>query len=399
MEYQHGGDIYSREILWDFSANINPLGPPQSVKEAIRQSVKCCAAYPDNECRRLVQALSAYHDCPKEDILCGNGAADIIWLLAAAIRPEYAIIPAPTFSEYERALAAARSRIIHVYASEEAVPGEDISEKASLGEGVSEEASLGAEPFSVHASPLMEAAMLQECLLDKENGRKPQGMIVLCNPNNPTGLVMEREEVVCLAEFAEKRNIVLLLDECFMDFLDCPKAYSMLSLRHQFPHLVILKAFTKLYGMAGLRLGYCLTGNHLLLEQIRQQRQPWSVSTPAQMAGLAALSENGYVERTRKIIARGREQLFRGLKALGFQVWPGRTNYLFFRDMCAEAERQYLYQFCLEKKLLLRCCGNYPGLDGSYYRVCIKTKEENEHLLVVLKEYLLVSDKTGHAVR
>lgn len=374
MDYQHGGDIYSREILWDFSANINPLGPPQSVKEAICRSARCCAAYPDNECRRLVQALSAYHDCPKEDILCGNGAADIIWLLAAAVRPEYAIIPAPTFSEYERALTAAGSRVIHRYAS-------------------------GEEPFSIHTGPLMEAAMLQDCTPDKENGSNPRGMIVLCNPNNPTGLVMEREEVVRLAEFAEKRKIILLLDECFMDFLDCPNTYSMLSLRHRFPHLVILKAFTKLYGMAGLRLGYCLTGNHLLLEQVRQQRQPWSVSTPAQMAGLAALSEDGYVEKTRTVIARGREQLFRGLKDLGFKVWPGRANYLFFRDMHAEAESQNLYRFCMEKKLLLRSCGNYPGLDGSYYRVCVKTKEENEHLLDILKEYLMVSDKAGAAVR
>lgn len=368
MDDQHGGDIYSREILWDFSANINPLGPPQGVKEAVCRSARCCAAYPDNECRRLVQALSAYHDCPKEDILCGNGAADIIWLLAAAVRPEYAIIPEPTFSEYERALTAAKSRIIHRYAFEGAA-------------------------FSIHAGPLMEAAMLQDCTPDKENGSNSRGMIVLCNPNNPTGLVMEREEVVRLAEFAEKRNIILLLDECFMDFLDCPNAYSMLSLRHRFPHLVILKAFTKLYGMAGLRLGYCLTGNHLLLEQIRQQRQPWSVSTPAQMAGLAALSEDGYVEKTRTVIARGREQLFKGLNDLGFKVWPGRANYLFFRDMQAEAESQNLYRFCLEKKLLLRSCGNYPGLDGSYYRVCVKTKEENEHLLDILKEYLMVSYK------
>lgn len=373
MEYQHGGDIYSREILWDFSANINPFGPPQRVKEAVRQSAECCAAYPDSECRRLVQALSVYHGCPKEDILCGNGAADILWLLAAATRPEYAVIPAPTFSEYEQAFTAAGSRVIHVYCSDK-------------------------EPFCIHAGPLMEAAMLQECMPDKENGRKPRGMIVLCNPNNPTGLVMEREEVVCLAEFAERRNIILLLDECFMDFLDCPNGYSMLSQRRRFPHLVILKAFTKLYGMAGLRLGYCLTGNHTLLEQIRRQRQPWSVSTPAQMAGLAALSESGYVERTRKSIARGREQLFRGLKDLGFQVWPGRANYLFFRDMHAEAENQKLYRFCLEKKLLLRSCGNYYGLDGSYYRVCVKTKEENEHLLDMLKEYLPVSGGAGDAV-
>lgn len=367
MEYQHGGDIYSREILWDFSANINPLGPPEGVKEAVRRSADFCGVYPDSRCRRLVEGLSRHHRLPEQAILCGNGAADLIFQIAFAERPGHAWLPAPTFSEYEQALKGAGAQIHPVFLHRE-------------------------ESFCLRTEELMDA--IQGSRMGAlQDGRRnfgqntAAGILFLCNPNNPIGLAVRRSELKRLAEFAEQNGIRMVVDECFLDFLEEPGEYSLIPDLFQFPHLVIVKAFTKLYGMAGLRLGYCLTQDRTLLDRMERIRQPWSVSSVAQAAGEAALKETNYLERTSKIIQAGRTQLTEGLRELGFWVCDSQANYIFFQDVRAGAEDGRLYQACRERKLLLRSCGNFRGLDKSYYRICVKTERENEHLLQMLKEY------------
>lgn len=355
----HGGDIYAQEILWDFSANVNPLGPPPGVKAAVRQSAEHCIFYPDPHCRALTAAIADHYHVEKKDVLCGNGAADLLYQLAFALTPRHAVIPVPTFTEYAHALSAAKTRITPVPVTKE-------------------------EAFIITAD-----AIKQQILIQKSKGTPPD-ILCLCNPNNPTGLAMSRAELIDLAEFTKDQNLFFLLDECFMDFLDTPDAYSLLSELNAFPNLMILKAFTKIYGMPGLRLGFLLTKNHAILEKIRAVRQPWSISVPAQMAGVAALKEDHYLEKTRWIIAQGRIQLFKGLTSLGFLVYPSKANYLFFQDVRKNAEHAALYYACLGQKLLLRSCANYSGLDGSYYRVCIKTEEENTRLLHLLQDIITV---------
>lgn len=373
----HGGDIYSQEILWDFSTNINPLGTPEGVKEALRQSAEYCTRYPDIQCRELTAALAAYYltvgdkrvhpVIEAKNILCANGAADFIYQLAFALHPRFALLPAPTFSEYEHALSSCGCQVQHIFFGKE-------------------------KGFAVDLKTLMKEILdlkknEQEDKGQEKKEQKPE-MIFLCNPNNPTGLPMKKAELEAFADFAEGEGIRLVIDECFLDFLDEPEEYSLISVLPKYPHLVIIKAFTKLYGMAGLRLGYGLSADDELLASMQRIRQPWSVSLPAQMAGVAALKEREYVIRAKKIIARGRIQLSEGLGRLGFLVYPSRANYLFFQDLREGAEKGILYQACKQKKLLLRSCENFYGLDGSYYRICVKTKEENEQLLAVLKEVL-----------
>lgn len=354
---QHGGDIYTQEILWDFSINVNPLGPPSRVKAAVRQSAEHCVCYPDPHCRELTAAIAAYYHVEKEDILCGNGAADLLYQLVFALIPRHAIIPVPTFTEYAHALGAVKARITPVILTKE-------------------------NGFAITAD-----AIKQQILIQKNKGNPPD-ILCLCNPNNPTGLPVSRADLLDLAEFTKKQSIIFLLDECFTDFLDTPGDYSLLSDLNAFPNLIILKAFTKIYGMPGLRLGFFLTKNHTVLEKIRAVRQPWSVSTPAQMAGVAALQEGAYLKKTRQIIAQGRIQLSQGLTSLGFLVYPSKANYLFFQDLRKDAKDAALYYACLNQKLLLRSCANYPGLDSSYYRVCIKTEPENTRLFYLLQEVL-----------
>lgn len=374
MEYQHGGDIYSQKIRLDYSANINPFGMPEEVRDEL---VRCldsdvCSVYPDSRCRKLRSALGLHHSLQEQWIICGNGAADLIFGLTAAIKPGHGLVTAPSFSEYQQALAAAGCRTDHFILREEEGFVPDIGEMCG-------------------------------CILKADRQGDAYDIVFLCNPNNPTGIPVEREGVEELAKTCLRTGALLVADECFCDFLDIPQAYSVIPSLCRFENLFVLKAFTKLYAMAGLRLGYGLCSNESLLERLEAARQPWSVSGLAQRAGVAALGAQAYVETTRRVLGHEREWLGGALSGMGFNVYPSRANYLFFRDNEEEArqergwkmedgtgcrknwgkkwEKGWLYHQLLEQQVLIRSCANYPGLDSSYYRICVRLREENRQLV------------------
>lgn len=351
MEYQHGGDIYSHQVELDVSANINPLGMPEGVREAAVRSLKESARYPDSQSRSLREALSRLHGVKKERIVCGNGAADLIFGLALALKPKRALLLAPGFSEYEQALRTVDCRIDFL--------------------------------------PLKEERGFKPSIEELKEGLRPDtSLIFICNPNNPTGVAWEREKMEELAAFCLERGIILAADECFCDFLEKPERASLIPALSRFPNLVIFKAFTKLYAMAGLRLGYCLCGGEETAETISAVRQPWSVSNVAQAAGLAALKERGFAEKTRRFVAEERAFLMEGLKRAGMKVYPSEANYVFFCDPAEDGvlEKGRLYQALLEKKILIRSCANYRGLDSSFYRVCVGLRRDNERLLAAIAQ-------------
>ena len=206
-------------------------------------------------------------------------------------------------------------------------------------------------------------------------------MVFLCQPNNPTGQLTPLPLVEALLHRCEACGALLVVDECFLDFLPESEALSAKKLLAS-PNLIILKAFTKLYGMAGVRLGYCLCSNIALLDKMQAAGQPWAVSSLAQAAGLAALDETAYVARVQELIAQQRPILRDGLRALGLRVLDGSANYLLFQasETLGDSLRQ--------RGIVLRSCGNYPGLDGSWYRTAVRTAPENEQLLQTMREVL-----------
>ena len=171
-----------------------------------------------------------------------------------------------------------------------------------------------------------------------------------------------------------------MLDECFADFLEEPERHTMKPFLARFPNLVILKAFTKLYAMAGVRLGYALCADGQLVEKMRDAGQPWAVSSLAQAAGEAALDETAYVGKVRRMVQRERPWMTRQLTQLGLRVVPGEANYLLFR--CPVP----LVQPLRERGILLRSCSNYHGLDETWYRTAVRTHEENIRLIQALSE-------------
>ena len=340
----HGGDLYSRKLLLDFSANINPYGTPQAVQEAVRKSVSELCHYPDPYCRELVGAISDFEGVAKEKILCGNGAAELIFSFCRSLHPRKTLILDPCFSEYETALRSVSCAVSH-YALEEAADFR-----------------------------LTEAFLPALRAFDGDT-------LMLCNPNNPTGQVTSREMMERILAMCAEKGIFLFIDECFLDLTDGGENLSMKPfLENQ--GLFLLKAFTKSYGMAGVRLGYCLCGNAGLLKAMGQTTQPWNVSIPAQRAGIAALQQTAFLEKARKTIREERIFLTQALRALGLQVVDSRTNYILFHS------EKELRELLLEKGIQIRSCANYPGLREGWYRIAVKLPEENRIFIRALKEIL-----------
>lgn len=340
-EQIHGGDIYRHPQALDFSSNINPLGTPESVIDAAAESLKRIANYPDIAYTELKQALAAYEHQPESFIICGNGAAELIFSLVLALRPSRAVVPAPTFAEYRQALKAAGCEVI-------TCPMEELR--------------LGENLFS---------------FLTKDTD-----LLFLCNPNNPTGFLMEPDLLNRIVDHCRKQNIFLVVDECFLDFVEDGERFSLKPLIRENHGLFLLKAFTKRYAMAGIRLGYGICSNENLLQEMGSVTQPWNVSIPAQAAGVAALKEKDYVEKAKKIVREERAFLKEEMRRLGLTVYDSLANYIFFQGP------EDLYERCLKEGILIRDCGNYPGLDKGYFRTAVKMHPENLQLIAVLKKVL-----------
>lgn len=349
MELVHGGDWagYRAEFgcdALDFSANVSPLGLPAGVAAAITNALPTADRYPDPLCRELRAALAGAEGVPADWILCGNGAADLIFRLALAVRPRRALLPAPTFAEYEAALQTVGCAVQRVFLREE-----------------------------------NEFAVTEEFI----DAVTPETDIVfLCQPNNPTGQVTPPALVERLVRCCAECGAVLVVDECFLDFLPDRDAWTAKQLLRDAPQLIILKAFTKLYAMAGVRLGYALCGDATLLEKMRGAGQPWAVSSLAQAAGLAALQETAYAGAVRALIAEQRPRMAAGLRALGLRVMDGQANYLLFRATPDFGEK------LRRRGAVVRSCANYPGLDAAWYRTAVRTAEENTRLLQIMGEIL-----------
>lgn len=346
----HGGDWagyqaqYGRMPL-DFSANISPLGLPAGVAKAVVEALPDQERYPDPLCRALCSAIGASFRLPSEWVLCGNGAADLIWRLTLAKRPRKALLLAPTFAEY----AAALHSVDCVVEQHLLLPENEFR--------------LGCD-------------ILPKISRDTD-------LVLLCEPNNPTGRTTERSLLMEILQHCQACGALLVVDECFNEFLEDPKAHTLEGCLAEYPNLMILRAFTKWYAMAGLRLGYAISSNPELLDEMRRSGQPWTVSGLAQAAGIAALREKEYSQTLHALIGRERPRLAAGLTALGCRVIPGEANYLLF--FCDTPE---LAQKLRQNGVLIRDCSNYPGLQPGWYRAAVRTREENDAFLKALKEVL-----------
>lgn len=349
----HGGDIYSFAQAYgkkplDFSANVNPLGMSPLARDAACLALTFAHAYPDLACRELRKALGAHRGISQDYVVCGNGASDLIYRLVSVVAPQTALLVVPGFSEYEAALNESASEIRYHYLPQETL--------------VLDESVL------IDISPEVD-------------------LMFLCQPNNPSGILSEPGLVDAIIKRCEETETLLVIDECFRDFVSASKQPSYVSVLERKSHVIVIDAFTKVYGMAGLRLGYLMTSNEDILHRVQRAGQPWAVSGIAQAAGVAALDDVAYLQKSLKLICEQREKMKAELQSLKMKVFPSEANFLLF-----QSDVPNLADELAEYGVLIRDCSNYRGLGQGYFRVAVKTESENNILLTALKEIVSAGD-------
>lgn len=319
---QHGGDTFGLGAVVDFSVNLNPLGMPTGVAEALRAQVDAFAAYPDPQCRALVAAIAAFAGVPAAWIVPTAGASDLFVRIGMALKPRRACIVPPEFSGYAHAVRLCGGTV----------------------------------------SAQMARAQIR----------------FVSRPNNPAGTVMTLDEVGACLDECERQGAHLVLDEAFLDFTDAPSAVALCAAH---PRLIVARSLTKMYAIAGLRLGYGICADTELSARLRAGGAEWAVSTPAQLAGVAALADSTWVARTRAFVAEQRARLAAGLARCGMEHISGEANFLLFRSPLP------LFAPLLQRGFLVRACESF-GLDSRWCRVAVRTEQDNAALLAAIHDVM-----------
>ena len=338
------------ERILDFSASINPLGPPAVARRAIRSALKQIMHYPDPDCRQLRQALA--HQCEVDPgmILVGNGSTELIHLLPRALAIKSALIVGPTFEEYARALQDAGSTVRYVQARRE-------------------------ERFRPPVTEVLRALSRKRPRFDA---------VFVCNPNNPTGQVITRTMMRELAEVIERRQSWLIVDEAFIDYCQNQSVVSLLSAH---PRIVVLRSLTKFYAMPGLRVGYLL-GASKIVYQMKERQPPWSVNSLAQAVSCAVLRDRAYEIKSRAFMVNERSRFMKELRSLpGVCVYSSVANFVLI-ELPDWSSAGLVADRMAAEGLLVRDCSTVPGLSARMIRVAVRTMKENRRLTGTLGAYL-----------
>lgn len=350
----HGGNIREAQEKYrlekgrivDFSANINPLGFPGSVSRVISSHLDDIACYPDPGCKDLKKALAGYLNISADNLLIGNGSIDLIFLLTLALKPKRAIIPIPAFSEYERAVCLSGGKCIFVKTREK-------------------------DNFAVNMNEITKRLGSADLLF-------------ICNPNNPTGYLWDKDAMRFLIDKCEEKSVFLVIDEAFMDFVEEGNALSVIAAAASKKHVLVLRSLTKFFALAGLRLGY-LAGNRKSVSRISCFQPPWSVNSLAQIVACEVIKDQVFIKRSKDYVLKERNFLFKELqKFKSLKVYPANANFIFCRLEDKKMNSRRLCDYCGGKGILIRDCGNFQGLDDSFIRVAVRKREDDLRLLSCL---------------
>jgi threonine-phosphate decarboxylase len=352
----HGGEVWEvasktglrKEEILDFSSSINPLGPSEKALEAIKSSLEDIPSYPDSDSCALREAIaSRFNGISKDNMIAGNGSTELIYLFAETFmqKGDVALIPAPTFGEYERAVRKA-----------------------------GEEPKYAKLNPDFHVDPTVFAREL--------SGTK---IVFLCNPNNPTSMLMPPENLAMIIERALEENCFVFLDEDFLEFVEEEEKFSLIGKMKRYPNLFVLRSFTKIFGLTGLRVGYGIASEEVI-NSLMNAKIPWNVNCLAQVAAIAALGDEEHLKKTRELIKNEKAFLMRELKQLeAFKIFPADANFIFIDIRRSGYTAAQLKEKLLSYGVLIRDCSSFQGLDEYYIRVAVKTRRENERLLEILK--------------
>ncbi|MDI3256367.1 MAG: threonine-phosphate decarboxylase CobD [Kyrpidia sp.] len=350
----HGGNVWAYREQWggdlsgmaDFSANINPLGPPDAVRAAMRAALEEVHRYPDPRQERFRRRVAETWGVPSDAVIAGNGAVELIFLLMAVWRPRKILALAPSFTEYEEAARVMGARVRHLALRPENafVPdGQTVADAIRAGD---------------------------------------VDMVALANPNNPTGVLWRSEELDEVLTEAHRSGVRVLLDEAFLDFSPDEHRLSRIGQAAKSEGLFVLRSMTKFYSIPGLRLGYGAAAPELV-RCMDRLRPPWSVNGPSLAAGIAALGETAFARTTRTWVAEQRNRMAEEFRRLGFDRTPSRANFLLAWREDFDIRRAWPH--LAARGVFVRDCRSFVGLDERFLRVAVRPEQDQKRLFAGLR--------------
>ena len=381
----HGGNIYKifrekniKEIL-DYSSNINPYGIPESLKKRITENLEILERYPDPDYIELRQKLAHLNKVDISNIILGNGAIEIIFLFMEVINPKKILIVSPTFGEYERAVKAT----------------ERVEDSSILGDSdkkKNDKNNCGKQKIEIEYFELKESDDFKLNIHNLKNElEKKYDLLIICNPNNPTGKFLKLSETEEILKECNKYNTKLFIDEAFIDFLKDGIKESIINTKENKQNLFVTRAFTKFFAIPGLRLGYGVYFDKNLEKGISEKKEPWSVNNIAEMAGLTVLDDTEYIEKTLKWITKEKIYMYEKLNEInGIKAYKTEINFITVKIedklFSKELNVKILREKMLEYSILIRDASNFKFLDERFFRLAIKNRKNNTRVIEVLKE-------------
>lgn len=337
MRGKHGGDV--REKVNDFSVNVNPFGYPKYLKRIIIENFSLISCYPDSYSDELRCEIAKLHSVSKDNIIVGNGSNEIIYLIPKIVPRPSTLIPSPTFSEYEYAV-------------------KNVNGKAEF----------------INTLNYFDA----EKIIQKA---KKHNILFLCNPNNPTGKFLKISELKPLIKSCDKKGIITVIDEAFIDFVVDGHRNSAIPLMKKYDKLIVLKSLTKSFCIPGLRLGYAVASK-ATIEKLLLFKEPWTVNCFAQQVGITLMRDRTFLKGLAKKIAIERNRLSAGLKNIKcLKAFPSETNFLLVKILSKDMDARKLDNLLVRRGIHIRTPDGFRFLNNKYFRIAVKTKAENDLFL------------------
>jgi len=352
MKYLHGGDIYSGGIsnIIDFSSNINPLGVPESFTRNINEAVLALTKYPDPHYREVKENLSQYlkkyygTEFSSNALLLGNGAVELIALLISQFKK--VLIPVPSFSEYESCARKSEAQIVYSFLKKN----------------------------------------LDYDYEDIYNKLEQVDVLVIANPNNPSGNIVNKNSFTRILEYCEENNKMIIIDEAFIEFTG-DREESFIKAIKEYKNLVIIRALTKFFALPGIRFGYAISENFEFFEKLRMFQLPWNINCFAELAVKYTLKDEVYINKSLNWIKEEKKCFPDKLRKINFieKVYESNCNFLLCK--LKEITSEQLFEYSLSKGLLIRQANNFIGLNDNYVRLAIKDKKLNEKVIEIFKTF------------
>lgn len=355
----HGGNIYKiereknikKESILDYSSNINPLGVPQNfinnISDLCRSNLELLTKYPDVDYVDLRNKIGEFNNLKLENVVVGNGATEILFLYMRALKPKKVLLFAPCFAEYKRALDSVQAEIHYFELKEE-------------------------EDYILNTETLLER-------LKKDT----YDLVLLCNPNNPTGKFISLDQLEIIKNYVEENNLNLFIDEAFIEFVEDSTDKTAMLLNSE--KIFVMRAFTKFFAIPGLRLGYGLAHNKKLIEKLNNEKEPWSVNSFANLAGLIMLDDKEYIKKTEEWIKEEKNFFYEKLsKFSNLKAYKTECNFILLKLFSISSID--LREKMLEKNILIRDASNFKFLNNRFVRLAIKDRKSNLKVLKALSE-------------